>query len=372
MAGFGGFGDGLMEKPPFQTDPLPEKGRPRFQKALIRWFEKYGKDYPWRQTQDPYAILVSEMMLQQTQIATVLERRYFERWLDSFPSVAELAAAPEEAVLKAWEGLGYYNRARNLQKAARAVLEDWEGIFPKEAANIEKLPGVGRYTAGAVASFAYDTAAPIVDGNVARVFARLLDFQGEVDTPAGLKQLWAWAEVLMPSRDARKYNSALMELGQRICRKSSPLCQECPVSAFCQAREPAKLPVKRGGKRTERKTEEAVFALSRAKVLLEQETGSRRKGLWKLPLHSGPASDSGAEAWPVLLRTQYGITHYRVELIVRQAPEEMVSELEKDPHRRWFALGDELETVAMAAPFRRALEVVLRQEQEAGDFRLEG
>lgn len=145
-----------------------------FQQSVVKWFQDEGADYPWRRTSDPYAILVSEMMLQQTRIATVLERKYFERWMRDFPTTGALANAPEEKVLKAWEGLGYYNRARNLQKAARVVESEHAGKFPETLERILRLPGIGRYTAGAVASFAFERKAPIVDGNILRVLSRIL------------------------------------------------------------------------------------------------------------------------------------------------------------------------------------------------------
>ena len=196
-----------------------------FAKTLVTWFEKGGKDYPWRRTHDPYAVLVSELMLQQTQITTVLSRRYFENWMEKFPTPEALAAAPEEEILKAWEGLGYYRRARNLQKAAAAITSEHGGKFPRDLESILELPGVGRYTAGAVKSFAFGDSAAIVDGNIARVLARLFDFHEEIDSTSGLQKLWDWAEALVPKEKAREYNSGLMELGQTLCSVAAPDCE---------------------------------------------------------------------------------------------------------------------------------------------------
>ena len=145
---------------------------PRIAADLVEWFRKAGRDYPWRRTRDPYAILVSEVMLQQTQISTVLDRGYYAKWLAQFPNFAVLAAAPESEILKAWEGLGYYRRARNLQRLAQTVVAEHGGVFPNEPTAIRALPGIGPYTAGAIASFAFGLPEPIVDGNVARVLSR--------------------------------------------------------------------------------------------------------------------------------------------------------------------------------------------------------
>ncbi|MCB1087807.1 MAG: A/G-specific adenine glycosylase, partial [Verrucomicrobiae bacterium] len=332
----------MSEKPPQTVDPLSKPGT--FQQALIDWFEAEGRDYPWRRTSDPYAILVSEIMLQQTQIATVLGRGYYERWLERFPTVASLAVAPADDLLKQWEGLGYYNRARNLQRAAQTVVEIHGGIFPETLEGILSLPGVGRYTAGAVLSFAWNRPAPLVDGNVARVFARIFDLQEAVDLPASQARLWEWAEHLLPAQNARAYNSALMELGQRICTKGQPDCAICPVAACCTTRQPETLPRKKAARKTVHLVERAWFAHHRGRLLLEQESGNRRKGLWRLPL----AGDSDP-AGPTLLKTTYGITHHRVELIVEGWIGDLTL-LDRNPNRQWFDIEAELPTVAMAAP----------------------
>ena len=156
-----------------------------FRSALLRWFDESGTDYPWRRTTDPYAILVSEVMLQQTTIGAVIRNRRFERFLEKFPDLRSLAEAPESALLRTWEGLGYYNRVRNLQETARVILKDHDGEFPADPPGLESLPGIGRYTAGAVASFAFDYPAPIVEANISRVLSRLFDYREPVDAPEG-------------------------------------------------------------------------------------------------------------------------------------------------------------------------------------------
>ncbi|MEM0898208.1 MAG: A/G-specific adenine glycosylase, partial [Verrucomicrobiota bacterium] len=239
-----------------------ETQREPFVEAILGWFAANGRDYPWRRTEDPYAILVSELMLQQTQVATVLERGYFVNWLEKFPDVETLAVAEEQEVLKAWEGLGYYNRARNLQKAARAIVDEHGGEFPRDPMTILALPGVGRYTAGAVASFAYNLPEPAVDANIARVLARLFSFEERIDTTSGQNQLWSWAEELVPEKNARDFNSGLMELGQTYCPARVPRCMACPVSEFCAGKDIAEsLPRKKERVKTTAVDEHVVWVV---------------------------------------------------------------------------------------------------------------
>jgi A/G-specific adenine glycosylase len=287
-------------------------------RALVQWFRANAREYPWRQTHDPYAVLVSEIMLQQTQISTVLERGFYARWMKRFPDFSTLAAASESDVLSAWQGLGYYRRARNLQRLAQAVVIEHSGEFPRDPAVIRSLPGIGPYTAGAVSSFAFGLAEPIVDGNVARVLSRIDNDATPIDSTAGTRRLWDRARELVRSTDdPRALNSALMELGQTICRPTKPACEVCPVRAFCRATEPESLPVKSTRTEITAITERVFFYRNEVGVLLEQETGSRRTGLWKLPAlpeahHDQPPS--------VLLKASYGITRYKVTLWVHAQP----------------------------------------------------
>lgn len=329
--------------------------------ALVAWFREHGKDYPWRRTRDPYAILVSEIMLQQTQISTVLGRGYYARWLERFPDFQTLAVADEETVLKTWEGLGYYRRARSLHRLAKVILEEHDGTFPPDHATMLALPGIGPYTAGAVASFAFGQAAPIVDGNVARVLSRLNNDRTPVDSTAGSKALWQHAEALVKATDdPRALNSALMELGQTHCTPTKPACSLCPLQTACQAVEPETLPVKEKRQEITAVTERVVFVRTAEAVLLEQETGSRRTGLWKLP--ALPESFE-AQPPPVLMRTQYGITRYKVTLWVHEATGQMSDW--PDTHRM-IALHS-LDATPMPAPYRRTLRDLLKREE----FRLE-
>ena len=201
---------------------------------LIAWYEEAQRDFPWRHENDPYRILVSEMMLVQTTVAAVIP--YFERFLRRFPDVQTLASAQEADVLRAWEGLGYYRRARQLQAAARTIVDRHGGEMPRELAAVRALPGVGRYVAGAILSFAFDLPAPIVEANSQRVLARLLAWRGDLKTSASQTRLWAAAERLVPPRGAGKFNQALMDLGALICTPRSPACLLCPLASLCAAR----------------------------------------------------------------------------------------------------------------------------------------
>ncbi|MEL6525862.1 MAG: A/G-specific adenine glycosylase [Chloroflexota bacterium] len=200
--------------------------------TLLAWYDDNKADLPWRGA-DAYRVWLSEIMLQQTQIDTVIP--YYNRFLESYPTIDALARADLDSVLKQWEGLGYYSRARNLHKAARMVISEFEGEFPTSVSELLRLPGVGPYTAGAVASIAFGVQAPVVDGNVIRVFSRLFDIEDDVTQTSTKNQMWEIADTLVPAERAGDYNQALMELGQKICSKHNPLCADCPVQTYCQA-----------------------------------------------------------------------------------------------------------------------------------------
>lgn len=326
---------------------------------LENWFGRNARDYPWRRTRDPYAILIAEVMLQQTQIPTVLDRGFYTRWLTCFPDFPSLAAAQEDEVLKAWEGLGYYRRARNLHRLAREVMERHHGVFPQNPADILALPGVGPYTAGAVASFAFGLAEPIVDGNIARVLSRIYNDATPVDSTAGTKLLWKRArELVQTTGNPRALNSALMELGQTHCTPTKPACELCPVHGHCRATDPAALPVKHARHEITAVIERVIFLRTPEGVLLELETGKRRTGLWKLPaLPAGHAEKPP----PVLLRAHYGITRYKVTLWVHESPAQPMAW--PDTHRV-IPLA-ELEATPMPAPYRRALRELLQRSEFA-------
>jgi A/G-specific adenine glycosylase len=209
------------------------EGDKKIVQALLAWFAERARDLPWRRTRDPYAVWLSEVMLQQTRVETVIP--YFERFLGRFPDVRSLAQAGVDEVLSLWSGLGYYRRARELHAAAREITERYGGALPSEASELRKLPGIGAYTAGAIASIAFGRAEPLVDGNVARVLARIFGIEEDVRSASGSRSLWATAARLVPVEAPGKFNEALMELGATVCTPRDPQCGVCPVKGMCVA-----------------------------------------------------------------------------------------------------------------------------------------
>lgn len=201
---------------------------------LLSWWDEGHRALPWRDNPDPYVVWVAEIMLQQTQIATVIP--YFEKWMARFPTVDSLAAASLDEVLKQWEGLGYYSRARNLHAAAKIVVAKHDSHLPETVSELQALPGIGRYTAGAVASIAFDQSAPVLDGNVIRVLSRLFDLDEDVSKTRTRNRLWQWSASLVPHQRPGDFNQALMELGQQICLPGLAKCLICPLAALCLAR----------------------------------------------------------------------------------------------------------------------------------------
>ncbi|MGJ8697184.1 MAG: A/G-specific adenine glycosylase [Verrucomicrobiaceae bacterium] len=332
-----------MLKPPTVDDPLEKPADFRVQ--LREWFVPQAKDHPWRRTRDPWLVLISEIMLQQTTVASVIANRRFERFTAEFPDIHSIAHAPEEQLLRAWEGLGYYNRVRNLQKAARAVIDNHGGHFPNEASTLEQLPGIGKYTAGAVSSFSFDLPAPIVDANIARVLSRLFDFHDPVNSTSGLRQLWQWAELLLDRQHPRLHNSAIMELGQTFCSAKKPSCIKCPVASFCKTRCPEDLPVKSKGRETLQVDEHAIFNLKKGQLLLALESGSRRKGFWRLPLRT-PEETSHLTPFS---KHRYTITNHRVSLYLYQ--------MEITPRKdEVYHDIENLKSLPIASPIRRAIQ----------------
>lgn len=338
---------------PRQTKQLPASRR-AWRRRLLDWFGREGWDHPWRRTHDPYAILVSELMLQQTRLATVLQRRHYQRFLESFPDPARLAAADDASLLKAWEGLGYYRRARLLREAARMVEEQHGGRFPQDLEGLLKLPGVGRYTAGALLAFAFGKAAVLVDGNVSRILARVMDQDLEMDSREGMEWAWEMAGQLACDRRPREYHAALMELGQRYCTPRNPDCLHCPVAEFCATRSPHELPRKRSRRPATEVEEHALWQRdATGRLLMQRETGSRRTGLWRLPLRDA-AEVSGL---PLATELRYAITRYRVRLRVHLA-DTVGPGLRLREGETWVAI-EALGELAMPSPFRKVVERLL-------------
>jgi len=200
---------------------------------LLNWYADHARTLPWRGHADPYAIWVSEIMLQQTRVETAIP--YFKKWMELFPDIKSLAAASQEQVLSAWEGLGYYSRARSLQRAAQMIVAKYNGRLPEQARALQRLPGIGAYTAGAIASIAFGADEPALDGNIRRVLARVFDVQEPARSPQGERILWELAAVNLPPGKAGEYNQALMDLGATVCTPRSPNCAKCPLNELCQA-----------------------------------------------------------------------------------------------------------------------------------------
>lgn len=253
----------------------------KIRRKLWRWFKRYGRDLPWRRTHDPYAILVSEFMLQQTTVNAVIP--YFERWMARFPTLASLARSAEKDVLALWQGLGYYRRAHNLRQVALTLLKTGRAEVPDSLTELRTLPGVGDYTAAAVASFAFDAVQPLIDANVARVLARFRNWKEPIDDAAGRAFLLQAARELLPKAGGRLHNSALMELGALICLARNPKCRRCPLRRDCAAERPDQLPKRRPLRAIELVLDTRAFILERGKLWLERASGPRWRGMWLLP-----------------------------------------------------------------------------------------
>ncbi|SRR5579884_922592 len=319
-----------------------------FRRLLLRWYRKNGRDLPWRRTRDPYAILVSELMLQQTQVATVVP--YYKKWLRQFPDFAALARASQQDVLRAWQGLGYYARALNLRDAARIIMQRHGGEFPRAIDQMQQLPGIGKYTACAVASFAFNQAAPIVESNTARVLARLYNLRESIDSQPGRAHLWREAARLLPRNNAAHYNAALIDLGALVCIPRKPRCGICPVRRFCRAKNPARLPIEKSLLRTKRVVERHAFVVRHGRILLEQSS-QRWRGMWILPpLARGRfrPSPAGKRA---IYRNDFPFTHHRITLAAYSCsgPKRIA------PSQRWFR---SIDRVPMPSPHRRAAQAL--------------
>ncbi len=313
---------------------------------------------PWRGHSDPYAVWVSEIMLQQTRVETVVP--YFEKWMARFPTVTALAEASEQEVLNQWEGLGYYSRARNLHKAAKIVAEKFNGELPRDLDALRSLPGIGRYTVGAIASIAFGMDEPTLDGNLRRVFARLFDVTEPADSPAGEKILWGLAAEHLPKGQAGDYNQALMDLGATICLPKNPRCLLCPLTELCAAREAGAQelrPVLKPKKETPHVVHAAAVIVRGGKVLLAQRPPEGLLGgMWEFP--NGPVESNPAEGLAQAVETGYGLqvqagegmgvvqhayTHFKITVHAFRAE---VARVPRRPNLQWIPIA-ELENYPM-------------------------
>ncbi len=264
---------------------FPADSLTNLRRNLRRWYRKHGRHLPWRAASDAYRVWISEIMLQQTTVTAVIP--YYERFLSRFPDVHSLADAPEQDVLRLWEGLGYYSRARNIHKTARRINSERDGVFPEDVNSLMSLPGIGRYTAGAIASFAFDRSAPIVEANTLRLYCRLLGYEGDPRSTAGQRLLWEFAERLIPRRQPGDFNQALMDLGATVCTPTEPQCQTCPLRSCCHAFAQGRqheIPRLANKIAMTEVTEASVAIRKRGAYLLRQRGDDERwAGMWDFP-----------------------------------------------------------------------------------------
>lgn len=312
------------------TSASPSKRRSIQTKVRV-WFKNNARDLPWRHTRDPYRIWVSEVMLQQTQVSTVVP--YYLKFLERFPTLESLAAASQDEVLKMWQGLGYYRRAIHLHRAARVLVKRFYGRVQSDAASLRQLPGVGRYIAGAIQSFAFDLPAPILEANSARVLCRLFALRGPLNAAHNQKRLWELSEQLLPRRHAGLHNQAIMELGALVCVAGRPRCERCPLARVCAANTrhiADQLPETRARPKFIDVQDAAAIIRRRGRVLIVQRpTHERWGGLWELPRTTVATNESPQDAILSFVHerlglkiqlgckvftVKHGVTHHRITL----------------------------------------------------------
>ena len=340
-----------------------------FAERLIHWQQQHGRHaLPWQDTHDPYRIWLSEIMLQQTQVDTVIP--YYARFLERFPDLASLACAAVDEVMTHWSGLGYYARARNLHRAAQAIVESHGGHFPRTAAEIATLPGIGRSTAAAIAAFAFGERAAILDGNVKRVLTRIFGVEGFPGEKRVETQLWALAESLLPTRELGRYTQAQMDLGATLCTRSKPACMRCPFADDCVARRDGRvgeLPTPRPKKTVPRRSARYAIIIHEHAVLLERRPPA---GIWggllTPPEIPATAPDGGVWAQQhlglacaparALASLTHTFTHFVLELqpVLLHASTPTCTLIADDGALRWHALAD-LADAALPAPMRKIL-----------------
>jgi A/G-specific adenine glycosylase len=350
---------------------LSAKDSKAFAKAVLRWFDRHGrKTLPWQQDATPYRVWISEIMLQQTQVTTVIP--YYQRFMQSFPTVDALAAASQDNVLEHWTGLGYYARGRNLHKAAKMIVEQFDGELPATVEALETLPGVGRSTAGAIASLGHGRWAPILDGNVKRVLCRYYAVDGWYGQTAVQKQLWHLSEQLTPSDRTGNFNQAMMDIGAMVCTRTKPDCTGCPLSAGCKALAsgtPTDWPHRKPAKDKPRRQCWMLVALDRQReqVLLEKrpQTGIWG-GLWSLPQFDTPealtdeAARIGGESLQQLGAIEHTFTHYHLTihpLLAQVSSLDAGDAVMETDQRVWYRHGDT--PGGFAAPVAKLLDRLL-------------
>lgn len=354
-----------------------------FVQPLLEWYDRNKRELPWRGEKDPYRIWVSEIMLQQTRVEAVKD--YYGRWMSRFPSLPDLAAAPEEEVLRYWQGLGYYSRARNLWQGVREVAASYGGKVPDSEAAVRALPGIGEYTAGAILSIAYDRPVPAVDGNVVRVYSRLFCLAGESET-ALKRKIAALVAGHLPQERPGDYNQALMDLGATLCIPGKPRCDECPVRDFCRSfarGTQQEFPPKK--KKSTVKTVELVAAVIErhgAFLLQRRPAQGLLAGMWEFPtVEIGTGGDAAAVESAVGMRTGQQVrlgpklmdlvhifSHRRWEIAVHHSTMTVPGDLPPEPETRWVN-RKEFSQLVFAGPHRKIAKAVAAQELPDGAVR---
>jgi len=336
----------------------------RFAPRLIDWQRQYGRhDLPWQNTGDAYRIWLSEIMLQQTQVRTATP--YYQRFVERFPTIDALAAAPLETVLELWSGLGYYARARNLHRCAQIVVEQYAGRFPEDPERIAQLPGIGRSTAAAIGVFAYGRRAAILDGNVRRVLARCFAVDGFPGSASTAKTLWALAESLLPAESSAAYTQGLMDLGSMLCTRRKPFCAACPMVDLCLARQQGRqseLPVAKAKKALPERETELLLLTDGKHVLLERRPPA---GIWGglLTLPEGGVAEARVFArrhgfrlvgMCAMSAVRHSFTHFHLHIQTLMCSVETSAALVAESGWQWLALAD-IDRAALPAPIKRLL-----------------
>ncbi|MEN6437834.1 MAG: A/G-specific adenine glycosylase [Syntrophobacter sp.] len=365
--------------------PAKDQVMGAFRDGLLLWFSRNRRALPWRGSYSPYEVWISEIMLQQTQVKTMLP--YYSRWMKRFPDVLSIAEAREDEVLRCWEGLGYYARARNIHKAARVIASEFGGRMPRDFDSVRKLPGVGRYTAGAVMSIAYNEDYPAVDANVSRILARVFRICDSVESAQFKEAVWRHASDVLPGGRAREFNQALMDFGAMVCLPGEPSCEVCPISGICGAFAggvAGKLPVRGRKKSVIPLVRSAGVLLSGGKVLARRRPESGlMPNLWEFPGGAAREDETpeaalrrvwheelGIDLGPVrhLATVKHAHTSYRVTLHAYLCEADEALEYSENGSLRWV-FPRELDTLAFPSAHRRIVEVLLQRLASASSDR---
>ena len=357
-----------------------------FRRRLIRWYAKHARSLPWRNVGNPYYVWVSEIMLQQTTTQAV--QGYFDRFIETFPTIQSLAEADLDSISRIWEGLGYYRRCVLLHKAAKEIVAQFDGVFPNHFEGVRKLPGIGRYTAGAILSIAFDQRLPILEANTLRLHARLLAIQGNVLRGEVNARLWQFAEEILPRTEAGQFNQALMDLGSLVCTAKSPKCVECPVAPFCESAKRGwqhKIPSPQTKKPKELRTEVALLVRKRGKTLLVRSPeGQRWAGLWDFPraeTESELPLELAADAvlqkrlsertgrklilGRLICALKHSVTKYRITLFFFEGMDAGCADMKPFCETRWATLT-ELQELPLNSTARKLVQsVVVKQNARA-------